>query len=95
VQKHGEQFLKQTNVMTSEYEELMDEQGNVYKQQHGGSHYQNMAITPIEYAMKNHLDACQFSVVKYVSRFRDKNGKEDLEKAKDFIDMLIASEYGE
>jgi len=81
--------------MTSEYEELMDEIGNVYKQQHGGTHYQDMAITPIEYAMKNKLDACQFSVVKYVSRFRQKNGKEDLLKAKDFIDMLIASEYGE
>lgn len=79
--------------MTSEYDEIMDGDGNVYKQQHGGTHYQNMKITPIEYAMANKLNACEFSVVKYVSRHRLKNGKEDLLKAKDFIDMLIKYEY--
>lgn len=67
---------------------------DVYKQETGGTHYLGLAITPVEYAMRNRLDACQFSVVKYVTRFRDKGGKEDLEKAKDFIDMLINSEYG-
>lgn len=67
---------------------------DVYKQETGGTHYLGLAITPVEYAMRNRLDACQFSVIKYVTRFRDKGGKEDLEKAKDFIDMLINSEYG-
>lgn len=66
---------------------------NTFKQQTGGTHYQNLAITPIEYAIKNKLDACQFSVVKYITRFRDKNGLEDLKKAKDFIDMIINTEY--
>lgn len=79
--------------MTEEYQNLLEEEKrNVYKQQTGGSHYQDLKITPIEYAMANKLDACQFSVVKYVTRFRNKNGIEDLQKAKDFIDMLIASE---
>ena len=68
---------------------------DAFKQQTGGLHYQGLAITPIEYAMKKHLDACQFSVVKYITRFREKNGLEDLKKAKDFIDMIINSEYGE
>ena len=81
--------------MTSEYEEIMDDHGNVYRRQHGGTHYQHLKITPIEYAMENNLNACEFSVVKYVSRHRLKNGKEDLQKAKDFIDMLIEHEYGE
>lgn len=81
--------------MPSEYEEILDDIGNVYRQQHGGTHYQNMKITPIEYAMANNLNACEFSVVKYISRHRLKNGKEDLQKAKDFIDMLIKYEYGE
>ena len=80
--------------MTMELTEIEDAMGKVYKQQTGGTHYQNLKITPIEYAMANKLDACQFSVVKYITRFRDKNGLEDLMKAKDFIDMLIASEYG-
>jgi hypothetical protein len=41
------------------------------------------------------MNPCEFSVIKYISRHRWKNGKEDLLKAKDFIDMLIAYEYGD
>lgn len=59
-----------------------------------GQHYAKCKIQPIDYAMANELDACQFSVVKYVTRFRDKNGLEDLKKAKFFIDKLIELEYG-
>lgn len=59
-----------------------------------GSHY-DLPIQPIDYAMVNKLDACQFSVVKYITRFRRKNGKEDLLKARYFIDKLIKDEYGE
>lgn len=64
-------------------------------EQVGGDHYKKLAIQPMEYAMKNHLDPCQETIIKYVTRFRDKNGREDLEKAKHTIDMLIAFEYGE
>ena len=81
--------------MTIEYSEIEDEMENVYKQQTGGTHYQNLKITPIEYAMANNMNPCEFSVIKYISRHRWKNGKEDLLKAKDFIDMLIAYEYGD
>lgn len=62
--------------------------------QEGGSHYKGYAIQPVQYAHANHLDFFQGSVVKYVTRFRDKNGKEDLLKARHFIDMLIELEYG-
>lgn len=59
----------------------------------GGRHYKDYAIQPIEYSMANKLDACQHSVVKYVTRFRDKGAPiKDLEKARHFIDMLIAFE---
>ena len=58
----------------------------------GGSHYLHMAIQPMDYSMYNGLDACQHTIIKYVSRFRDKGGLADLEKAKHTIDMLIAYE---
>lgn len=58
----------------------------------GGGHYKGMAIQPMEYSMKNGLDPCQHTIIKYVSRFRDKAGIEDLEKAKHCIDMLIQFE---
>lgn len=54
-----------------------------------GSHYKKMPIQPMEYSMANKLDALQHTIIKYVSRFRDKNGIVDLEKAKHCIDMLI------
>ena len=75
-----------------EYNEVCDEQGNVYKQQTGGSHYQKLKITPVEYAMKNNLNACEFSVVKYISRHRWKNGKEDLLKANPKLTIDLCDE---
>ena len=58
----------------------------------GGSHYKDMAIQPMEYSMANQLDACQHTAIKYITRFREKGGIQDLEKAKHFIEMLIAEE---
>ncbi len=60
-----------------------------------GSHYKDMPIQPVEFIYKNDLDFLQGNVVKYVCRFRSKNGKDDLLKAKHFIEMLIELEYGE
>ena len=59
-----------------------------------GNHYTKLKIQPMEYSMANGLDACQHTIIKYVTRFRDKNGLVDLEKAKHVIDMLIQFEYG-
>lgn len=58
----------------------------------GGGHYKKMPIQPMEFSMANNLDACQHTVVKYVTRFREKGGIQDLEKAKHVIDMLIEFE---
>lgn len=60
----------------------------------GGEHYKDFAIQPVEYSMRNRLDHCQSNVVKYITRFRDKGGLEDLKKARHYIDLLIQFEYG-
>lgn len=59
----------------------------------GGDHYKNMAIQPIEFCFKNNLNVCQSKVVKYITRYKNKDGKKDLEKAKHIIDLLIEMEY--
>lgn len=64
-------------------------------EQVGGNHYKSMAIQPVEFCMKNNLNFCQSSVVKYICRYKNKNGKQDLLKARHFIDLLIAIEYPE
>jgi hypothetical protein len=58
----------------------------------GGDHYTKLAIQPMQYSMNNRLDPLQHTIIKYVTRFRDKTGIEDLEKAKHCIDMLIEFE---
>ena len=60
-----------------------------------GTHYKKYKIQPLEYAHANKLDMFQGSIIKYVTRFRDKAGKQDLEKARHVIDILIKLEYGE
>lgn len=57
-----------------------------------GDHYKKLKIQPMEYSMANRLDACQHTIIKYVTRFRDKGGIADLEKAKHTIDLLIELE---
>ena len=60
-----------------------------YKKQVGGNHYKKYKIQPVEFIIKNKLDFCQGSVIKYVLRFKDKNGIADLEKAKHYLELLI------
>ena len=62
------------------------------KQQVGGDHYSKLAIQPVEYINKNNLTYLQGNVIKYVTRYKDKNGVEDLQKAKHYIDLLIELE---
>ena len=55
----------------------------------GGDHYKTKAIQPIDYILANKLNFCEGNVVKYITRYKDKNGVEDLLKAKQYIDFLI------
>ena len=59
----------------------------------GGEHYKNFPIQPVEFCQRNKLGFCESSIIKYVSRHRNKNGKEDLLKAKHFLDLLLELEY--
>ena len=65
----------------------------VYNKQIGGSHYKHFKIQPSEFVIENELLYPEGCVIKYIIRHRMKNGKEDLLKAKHFIDMNIARDY--
>ena len=45
-----------------------------------GSHYKTMKIQPLEYALENDLGVCEHAVIKYVSRWREKGGVDDLRR---------------
>ncbi len=59
----------------------------------GGSHYSKMKIQPIEFIYENNIPYMEANVIKYVCRHKSKNGLQDLEKAKHYIDLLIEKEY--
>ena len=65
----------------------------VYNKQIGGSHYKHFKIQPSEFVIENGLLYPEGCVIKYIIRHRMKNGKEDLLKAKHFIDMIITRDY--
>lgn len=60
--------------------------------QEGGDHYKKLRIQPVEYIHANAIPFAEGSVIKYVTRWRDKNGIADLKKARHFIDLLIELE---
>lgn len=55
----------------------------------GGTHYTVRRIQPIEYILANNLSFCEGNIIKYVTRYKDKNGLEDLLKARHYLDFLI------
>jgi len=63
-------------------------------EQIGGDHYRQGSIQPIEYIHANDMDFFSGNVVKYITRWKYKNGLEDLNKAKHYIELLIEQEYG-
>ncbi len=60
--------------------------------QEGGDHYKKLAIQPVEFICKNKIGYAEGNIIKYVTRWRDKNGVEDLQKARHYIDLLIELE---
>ena len=61
-------------------------------EQVGGTHYSRLGIEPIQFIETNGLGYHEGNAVKYVSRWRNKNGIEDLKKAKWYIERLIELE---
>ena len=55
----------------------------------GGGHYQTKAIQPWDYIVSNRLGYLEGNVVKYVSRWQEKGGRQDLEKARHYLDKLL------
>lgn len=53
----------------------------------GGLHYRDFPVQPTEFAQKNGYDFCSGSILKYLARYRMKNGVEDLQKARHYVEI--------
>jgi len=53
------------------------------------SHYRQGDIETIDYILDQSMDYLEGNIIKYVSRYKYKNGLEDLKKAKWYLNKLI------
>lgn len=93
-----EEFTRRVERVTRDIREsgmtVEDCAGSSLKSQVGGDHYKQFKIQPVEFIHQNGLGFIQGCIIKYICRYKSKNGIQDLEKAKHFIDLLIEMEYG-
>lgn len=61
----------------------------------GGDHYKKWKIQPIEFAHANNMPFLDANAFKYICRHADKNGVQDLRKAKHYLELIAEMVYGE
>ena len=83
------QIVRRTGPIESEYSGA---DVSALDRQISGSHYKTMKIQPLEYALENDLGVCEHAVIKYVSRWKEKGGVDDLRKAIHYCEILIERE---
>ena len=55
----------------------------------GGNHYHQMKYQPLSFIMELGLNFCEGNIVKYVARYKFKNGLQDLKKAQHYLKFLL------
>ncbi len=60
----------------------------------GGDHYKSFSIQPSEFIFRNNLNWCVGNAIKYLCRYEEKGGDQDLVKARHYIDLLCEWRYG-
>lgn len=55
----------------------------------GGSHYRNKGIQPIELIVALNLNFIEGNIVKYITRYKEKNGVQDLMKCIHYSQLAI------
>lgn len=61
----------------------------------GGSHYNSKAIQPWDYIIANKLGYLEGTAIKYITRWKDKGGIQDIKKAIHFLEKLMEVYYAE
>ena len=78
-------------MQLKDYIDRINESVSPDKKQVGGDHYQVAEIQPWDIMIAYGLDPWSANVIKYTLRFPYKNGVQDLEKAKHYIEFLITN----
>lgn len=80
-----------TSKHVAEINKMEKQNSSANDNQIGGKHYQT-EIQPWDFVSANNLCFFVGNIVKYVTRYKSKNGVEDLKKARHYLDKLIEIE---
>lgn len=64
----------------------------IFCHQEGGDHYKDMEIQPVVFIHANGIPFIEGCIIKYMCRWRERGGLQDIKKAIHFLKMLIELE---
>lgn len=84
-------------LMTYQTSALQAPTPSAFTRQVAGAHYSSLpdGYQPFQISKALELNPVEHTILKYLIRHRDKNGKQDLDKIKHCVDILIEQEYGQ
>lgn len=95
IRKRPKEKTTQANLESNCQTHLRPSKNISLNTQVGGNHYKDFSIQPVEFITANGLSFLEGCVVKRVCRHKEKNGREDIEKAIHELQLLLDLEYGE
>jgi hypothetical protein len=81
--------FKITDTIVNEGIERIGAAIRANEQQVGGAHYADKAIQPWDFIIANNIGYLEGNIIKYISRWKDKGGVEDLKKAQHYLAKLL------
>lgn len=61
----------------------------------GGQHYKGKTIQPWDYIAVNDIGYLAGNAIKYLSRYKEKGGEQDIRKAIHYCQKILEIEYGQ
>ena len=86
---NGKQLGEHIKKLVDNYKEREGITTRANEQQVGGAHYAVKAIQPWDFIIANNIGYLEGNIIKYISRWKDKGGVEDLKKAQHYLQKLI------
>ena len=78
-----------TDAQETGVDEMTEKLTGANNVQVAGTHYKQKPMQPWDYIAANNIGFFEGNVIKYVTRWKDKGGLEDLYKAKHYLEKLI------
>lgn len=86
-------FFEDMLELVTQESKQAEKSSSALDKQVSGDHYKSCGIQPIEYIHANNLSYLEGNVIKYTTRHSKKNGRQDIEKAIHYLELILEMEY--